>query len=65
MKMGMLTTTNFDPCFLNRRFQKQALRAKVESLALLLHIQKLPFQGEKAAVLTKVFCVVSSDTPNK
>jgi hypothetical protein len=58
MKMGMLTTTNFDPCFLNRRFQKQALRAKVESLALLLHIHKLPFQVEKGAVLTKVFIAV-------
>jgi hypothetical protein len=61
----MQTTTNFDHFFLNRSFQKQAPRDKVESLALLLHMQKVPFQVGKAAVLTKVFCGVSSGTPGK
>ena len=64
-EMRMLTTTNFDPYFLNKRFQKQAPRAKVESLTLLLHMQKVPFQVGKAAVLTKVFCGVSSYTSSK
>ena len=63
--MGMQTTTNFDLFFLNKIFQKQAPRAKIESLALLLHMQKVPFQVGKAAVLTKVFCGVSSGTPGK
>jgi hypothetical protein len=58
--MGMLTTTNLDPCFLNKRIQKQARRAKVESLTLLLQMQKVPFQVGKAAVLTKIFSGVSS-----
>jgi hypothetical protein len=53
--MGMLTATNFDPCFLNRRFQKQTPRAKVQSLALMLHMQKVPFQVEKAAILQSYF----------
>jgi len=63
--MGMLKTTNFDPCFLNKRFQKQAPKAKFESLTLLLHMQKVPFQVGKAAVLTRVFCGVSSYTSSK
>jgi hypothetical protein len=65
LRNGNTTTTNFDPFFLNRRFQRQAPRAKVERLAHLLHVEKVPFQVGKAAVLTKVFCGVSSGTPGK